>query len=246
MFRSALALLALSALALPTPAPAGEGLGFTGFAADLTASDWGRSVSASVDVAITGHHGFEGALGLADTARGTLGTLSAHLYLAPDAAQKLGLFVFAGDLDGRSATYGGVGAEGWFALSEDVSLNAHAGLGLTHRTGFDFVFAGADAAWDMGGGVAVTGGVAVAEYDEATMQGWGYELSVGLDYTPPGSAVSVRAGLVHDGIEGLGGGETRAVLGLRFATGSAAGPAIRPRSFGSPDPLGPLLSRGLF
>ena len=100
------------------------------------------SVAATVDMAVTDYHGFQGDLRFSDTNFGALGSLGAHIYLAPRPGQKYGLFATISDVDGRAATWGAIGAEGQFSWDEDWVVGARAGLGAGDAAGLDFIFGG--------------------------------------------------------------------------------------------------------
>ncbi len=245
--------LAIAAVVLisAVPALAQSSLGLTGGELRLGYSDLdGASgfVSLKADVAVTEFHGLQGDLHLSDTVSGTIGTLAAHAYLTPHEGQKYGLFTFVGDVGGRSATYGGGGIEGLFALSPQTAVEARAGLGLTHRTGFDFLFAEIGLSHDIAPWLSVHTGIGLAEYDEAGFSAMAYQISAGIDYRPQGQPFGVFAELTHDRLTGQnaqpGQTEFRAGLSLSFGTTRRGGPETR--SFTMPDPLDPLTRRGLF
>jgi len=62
-------------------------------------------VKSRLDVAITEFHGFQGDVAFADTDQGLIGQLATHLYMAPRAGQKYGVFASLSDVDGRMMTW---------------------------------------------------------------------------------------------------------------------------------------------
>ena len=102
-----------------------------------------------MDVAITGNHGLQGELAFTDTAYGTIGTLGAHLYLAPRPDRKYGVFLTLSDVDGRSMAWGTVGIEGMRAISDTTTISGRTGLGVSDVEGLDFIFAGAGIAHEF-------------------------------------------------------------------------------------------------
>ncbi len=208
----------------------------------------GAFVSGNADVAITEFHGIQFDLALEDTSSGTLGTAGVHLYMTPDTGQKYGVFAHLGDMDGRSATYGIVGTEGLFALGNAAAVEVRAGAGVASHSSLDFLFVEADVYADLSPDLTAHAGVTLSEFDEIDLNATGYEGRVGLTYKPSGQAWGVYAELAQDDLAGLAGSqaETTVRAGIVFELGNTrrGGPETRP--FRRPDPIRPLVQRGLF
>ena len=123
----------------------------------------GRAV---VDVAITDVHGFQGDLGFADTEAGGVGTVAAHLYMAPREGQKYGLFAQLSDVDGRSMTYGAIGAEGMLSITPETLVEGRAGIGAANDGGLDFMFASLGLAHSYSSALEISATLDLAEFDE--------------------------------------------------------------------------------
>ncbi len=246
--KPAAALLAFAACFFATPTLAQTELGISGLELTLghEGGDGGGSLAqAALDVAITEVHGLEGDLGLYQTRQGTLGTAAAHIYMRPREGRKYGLFAFAGDLDGVSATYGGSGFEGRYAVSKQTAVGAQAGLGLTHRTGFDFLFGSVELTHDLGQGLTFSAETYLADFDEAEFRATAVEARLGLDYRPDGQPWGLWADISHDTLSGHAS-ETRISAGISVEFGTPRRGGLAGRPFGTPRPLKPLISRGLF
>lgn len=248
MYRVVLAVSFLLSFALPVVA--GPGLGMTGAELRLTADDDGRLEAGALvtDTAVTEYHGLQLDFALGDTGGGTKGTAALHAYMTPAEGQKYGLFASVTDFDGRSATYGALGAEGRFALSPETALELRGGLGVTHRTGFDFLFASADLSRDLTPSLTASAGLTLAEYDEAGFSAIGHEARLGLRYAPKGSRFGAFAELARDGLSGDSGAPAETVLrvGVTLSLGRTQTGGIETRPFRPVDPLRNLVRRGLF
>lgn len=250
MYRISLA-AAVAALAA-APALAQSSLGLTGVDLRLGLSDTSGSpafAEASVDVAITGYHGLQSDFWVSDTASGTIAGVAGHLYMTPRPGQKYGLFAFVGDADGRSATYGGGGIEAMFDLGRSTTVEARAGLGLTHRTGFDFIFGSAALHHEITPDLTLTAGLALADFDEAAFSARTAEATFGVHWSPSNRPWGLFAEIGRDAFSGPSAvpGETtlRAGFTMKFGGGRGTGGA-HDRPFSRPDPLRPLTRRGLF
>ncbi|MEM6823999.1 MAG: hypothetical protein AAF566_02710 [Pseudomonadota bacterium] len=243
----------LSALAVfaAIPATAQSSLGVTGIELRAGADDsQGSPVFGALtfDAAITEYHGIQGRAMLRDNDTGTEGRLDGHLYMVPREGQKYGFFGFLSDFDGRSATYGGVGAEGLFALGDDTALELRAGLGIADQDSLDFLFAEAGLYHDLSESVTVSVSTTLTELDEAAFSTISHDLRLGLEVHPQGQPVGFFADVSRDGFSGdnIASGETtfRAGITVEFGTMRSGGPETRP--FSSPQPLRPLTRRNLF
>ena len=242
--------LVLLLCALPAASLAQSGLGVSRGDLRLGYDDGdgaGGFASGRVDVAITSAHGLQGDLGLEDTASGRIGTLAGHLYLAPAPGLKYGLFGYAGDVDDRSATFGGVGAEGMLAVGPQSAVEMRAGLGLTAGD-LDFLFAGGAVYHDLTPALTLRAGGMAAHYDEAAFEATGYAFWAGVDLSRQGGPLGLFAEIGRDGLEGPDGAPWRTTVraGLRITFGRATDRSPERRLFRTPDPLRPLTGRGLF
>ncbi len=249
MFRSLV--FAVAVLSSSNPAVSQSSLGLTGAELRFGYSDLeGASgfTDVAVDVAITEFHGLQGDIVLSDTISGTIRSLALHAYLTPTAGQKYGLFTYIGDVDGRSATYGGGGVEGLFALSPRTAIDGRAGLGLTHRSGFDFIFAEFGASHDFTPEFGATIGLQIAEFDEAAFSAMAYQGRVGISYRPDGQPFGVFADLTHDRLSGRDARPSQTSLraGLSISLGNTRRGGPETRNFSTVEPLGALIRRDLF
>lgn len=250
---SRLTLIAALAACVSSAASAQSSLGVTGIEVDLggfTSQGGGTSFQGDVtlDVAITEYHGLQGDLAWVETGNGAVGRIAAHAYMTPRSGQKYGLFAMMGDVNGRSVTYGAIGIEGLFELSENAGLGGFTGLALGSEDGLDAIFAGLDASYYASNSIRLDAGLQVTEYDEAGFQAIGTEASLSLRYAPEGQPFALTAGLVHDMLTGPDGApsETRAEVSLswRFGTINSSLPTTKPLRTG--DPVMPLIRRGLY
>jgi hypothetical protein len=199
----------------------------------------GARANARLDVALTAVHGVQLDLGLSDTGDRIMGSTVAHLYMTPRAGQKYGLFVALHDQDAASFTFASLGLMGRMALSDRVTIEGHGGIGYALGGELDAIFAGAAARWQATDGLALTVGLDLAEFDEATLSAIGYTARLNAEFH-----VSDRIELIT-GFETTGrtgrdarGGDPAVFLGMTMRFGGAADPLRR--TFHSPDPLRPL------
>lgn len=246
-------LILVCAFGFSVPAFAQSSLGITGAAFSLgTTEDEGGDArvegAASVDVAITQVHGFQGDLRFADTAGGGIGSLAAHVYMAPGSGRKYGLFAALNDVDGRSLMWGAFGAEAMLPVSDDTMIELRAGIGAADSGGLDFVFAGASIAHALSPAVEIDVSLDLADFDEAAFRATSYDAAITLRYSPEGAPWGAYARLSQGGLEGRdgAGAETRIGLGLTLDLGTAGGTDPRTRHFGATDPVAPLVRRGLW
>lgn len=203
---------------------------------------------AAVDVAITDVHGFQGDLSFADTDTGGVGTVAAHVYMSPRDGQKYGLFAQLSDVDGRSLTYGAVGAEGMLELSARTTVEAAAGIGAASEGGLDYIFGSLGLAHAYSPAFEVSGTLDLAEFDEPGLRALSYEAGLKASYSPEGVPWGVYAGITHSGLSGRDGaaGQTRIGIGLSLTLGNTGGTDPKTRLFRSVDPVAPLLRRNLW
>lgn len=204
--------------------------------------------SALVDVAITDVHGFQGDLRFADTEAGGVGTLAAHLYMTPREGQKYGLFAQLSDVDGRSMTYGAIGAEGMLEFGPATVLEGRAGIGAANHNGLDFVFGSIGVAHAYSSAFEISATLDLAEFDEPSLRAISYDAGLRAAYSPEGAPWGLYASITHSGLSGRDSrsGETRIGFGVTLSLGNSGGtdPATRP--FRSSDPVAPLLRRNLW
>ncbi|MEM9426127.1 MAG: hypothetical protein AAGA06_05445 [Pseudomonadota bacterium] len=209
------------------------------------AGDARPSGRATVDVAITQYHGFQGDLAFADTATGDVGTVATHLYMAPVAGQKYGLFAALSDVDGRAMLYGSLGAEGMLALGDSTSIGAHAGMGWADTGGLDYIFAGAALAHQLTPAVEMELSLDLAEFDEPALSVTAYDVSLTATYRPEDTVWGVYAKATQSGLTDHGS-ETRLGVGLSLTLGASGGVDPHTRPFRTPDPVASLVRRGLW
>lgn len=200
-----------------------------------------------LDVAISEYHGLQGDLYFTDTGNGLIGRVGGHAYLAPGEGRKYGLFGTFADLDNASYSYVQAGIEGMWAIGENASVEARAGMGMASDD-LDYIFAGAAVHYALSDTFNVTAALDVAEFDEAGFSAIGTNASFGVEYDMPSAPVVAFAEVRTDMLNGTNGAPslTSAVLGLRIRLGSSGGvdPATRP--FRTSDPIAQLVRRGLF
>lgn len=236
------------------PALAQSSLGITGasFSLGVTEDESGEfqleGAAAVVDVAITSVHGFQGDLSFADTVSGGIGTVGAHLYMSPVNGQKYGLFGTLSDVDGRSMLWGTVGAEGMLSLGANTVAEVRGGFGYADENGLDFIFAGAGVAHAVTPSLTLEGAFDLADFDEAAFRATSYDVSVKAEYSPEGSPWGAYASVTYSGLAGRddADGEMRLGVGISLSLGSIGGADTDTRLFRTPDPVAPLLRRGLF
>lgn len=246
-------LLFLCLMSFSVPAFAQSSLGITGAAFSLgmvedEGGEYRGQASAVVDVAITDVHGFQGDLGFSDSLSGTIGTVATHLYMAPREGQKYGLFAALSDVDGRSMLYGSFGAEGMLSLGDSTVVEARGGLGWADVDGLDYIFGGLSIAQALSPAVDIELSLDVADFDEAGFSATAYDAGLTARYSPEGSPWGAYASLTHSGLTGdnSASGGTRLGLGLTLSLGSVGGVDPHTRPFRTPDPVAPLLRRGLW
>ena len=205
----------------------------------------GRAV---VDVAITDVHRFQSDLSFADTEAGGVGTIGAHIYMAPRQGQKYGLFAQLSDVDGRSLTYGSIGAEGMIALNTSTSLEASAGIGAATGGGLDYFFGSVGLVHAYSSAFEVSASLDLAEFDETSLRAISYDAGFKAAYSPEGAPWGIYASVNHSGLTGRDGeaGQTRIGLGLTLSLGNSGGTDPNTRPFRSVDPVAPLLRRNLW
>lgn len=250
---SRLSLLAALTVFVTSSASAQSSLGVTGgeFSfGGFSQADGTTSITGEIalDVAVTEYHGLQGDLAWVETNTGALGRIGGHVYMTPRPGQKYGIFGMVGDVNDRSLTYGVVGIEAMFEVSDTFALGGYTGTGIGSEDGLDVIFAGIEATYQLGEDFRLDGGVQLTEYDEIGLQAVGTEVRVNLRYAPKGQPFAVTAGVVHDMLTGPDGapGETRAELTLSWRFGTINGTAPTSRPFRTPDPFLPLVRRGLY
>jgi hypothetical protein len=232
------------------PAFAQSSLGVTGAAFSLgliedEGGDFRGEASAVVDVAITEAHGFQGDLRFSDTATGGIGTTAAHLYMTPKPGQKYGLFAALSDVDGRSMLYGSVGAEGMFSLGSNAALEFRGGMGWADAGGLDYVFGGASVTHALSPSLELELSLDLADFDEAALNATAYDLGATMRFQPEGAPWGGYLSVTQSGLTGADGA-TRIGLGLTMNLGTAGGTDPHTRPFRTPDPVAPLVRRGLW
>lgn len=202
----------------------------------------GRAV---VDVAVTEFHGFQGDLAFADAGDGWVGTVAAHAYMTPKPGQKYGLFAALSDVDGRAMLYGSLGAEGMFSLGVNTSVEGRAGMGWADADGLDYIFAGVAMAHQLSPSVELELSLDVADFDEAALSATAHDIGLRATYSPEGLPWGAYASVTQSSLTGYEDA-TRIGLGLTITLGSSGGTNPHTRPFRTPDPVAPLLRRGLW
>ena len=232
------------------PAFAQSSLGISG--AELSwgvvedeAGDYRGDGRAIVDVAVTQYHGFQGDLAFTDAPDGWVGTVAAHAYMTPKEGQKYGLFAALSDVDGRAMLYGSIGAEGMLSLGENTSVEARAGMGWADAEGLDYIFGGAALAHQLAPAVELELSLDVADFDEAAFSATAYDIGLKATYSPEGAPWGAYASVTQSRLTGYGDA-TRLGLGLSITLGTSGGTNPHTRPFRTPDPVAPLIRRGLW
>ncbi len=240
-FISAAALFIL-AVGWPGVGQAQSSLGITGMDLSfghISGQAGGARAQARLDVALTGAHALQLDLGLSDSGDRTMGSVAAHLYMTPRAGQKYGLFAALHDQDAASFTFATLGIEGRLALSDRIWIEGHGGIGYALGGELDVVFLGAAVRWQATERLALTAGLDLAEFDEATLSAIGYTARLNAEVRVA-ERIELIAGLEKTGRAGRDarGGDPALFLGMTVRFGGAADPLHRP--FQTPDPLRPL------
>ena len=212
------------------------------------AGDFQTQTAFRVDVAVTEYHGFQGDIAFDDTAHGLIGTVGAHIYMTPNESQRYGLFAALSDVDGRSMTWGSVGAEGMLAVGDSSVIEGRAGMGMSDVGGLDYIFAGAAFATAVSPESELALHADFAEFEEASFQAISYDVGVTARYSPEGAPWGVYASVTESGLSGSNGApsETRIGLGLSMTFGATGGVEPKYRPFRTVDPVAPLVRRDLW
>ncbi|MEL6168475.1 MAG: hypothetical protein AAFR35_07265 [Pseudomonadota bacterium] len=223
------------------------GLDLRGFLSDAE-GEAGAGLAGRIDVAVTAAHGFQGDFAYVDEGDGAIGRIAAHLYMAPEEAHKYGLFAFAGDVDGRSMFYGGVGAEGLIALGPRTVAEGRVGAGLADQNGLDYIFADAGVTHRLGPSMTVGLNAAFTDFDEVDFDALSTEVTARAEWSPRGRAMGLYAEIVTDDLSGPDGAaaETTLRAGLTLTLGRVAPGRPHSTLFATPDPVAPLVRRGLY
>ena len=198
---------------------------------------------ASLDVAITAHHGLQGDLSLEGLDGTQVGRVAGHLYMLPRPGQKYGLFGMVADLDDRAFTYVTAGAEGIFDLGHGVGVEARGGLGLATQGPLDVVFAGALATWQAAPALRLDVGLDAAHVDEVGLTATLTETRIGARLARPRGGPALDLAVVHEALGDLGS-ETSLRTALTWRFGDTGPTTARP--FRGQDPVAPLIRRGLY
>ena len=240
-------------LCLAGPVMAQSSLGVTGAAFSLGAVEdedgtYRGDARASVDVAITDYHGFQGDLAYTDSASGGIGTVATHLYMTPQPGQKYGLFAALSDVDGRSLIYGSVGAEGMFSLGAQTSIEGRAGMGWADSDGLDYIFGSASIAHAVTPSLELELALDVTEIDEAALSAVSIDAGLTARFNPDGAPLGGYVSVTQCGLTGRDAGTTATRLGipLLLTLGTSGGTDPHTRPFRTMDPIAPLVRRGLW
>ncbi|AXI42959.1 hypothetical protein [Sulfitobacter sp. SK011] len=205
----------------------------------------GGSVSSTVDVAITKHHGLQFDLQYEERSNGGIGRFGTVLYMAPREGQKYGLSLMVADKNNKSSTYGQIGAVGMFALSDDVNAEVRAGIGLSTDNDLDWVTAGAGLHWQATENTRFSGHYDITEFDERNFSAVAHEVTFGVNMRISNTPSALFAEVSHDWLSGgnAAGGDTTLRAGVSFALGRSGNDQP---SFRVSDPMRQLLRRGLY
>lgn len=245
-FRTAVAV----ALVVATPGFArSDSLGLTWIEAGLTAVEDKAAGHLSGDWRIGAAQGVQLDLGLADQPDGAVGSLDGHIYLMPQDDRKYGIFLSFSDIDGRDATIFHGGIEGLYALTDKTVIEARTGVGYASR-GFDFIAAEARLTHAPSDQLAISLGLGVPDFQEATFSATAWRADLGVTWAPKGSPLELSAAVVRDGFWGdtAAPADTRAQLGLTWRFGDTGGTRrpVADRAFHAAQPMDGLIRRGLF
>jgi hypothetical protein len=257
------AFLRALALAVTTTMPlaaGAESLGLRFLEIEGAATQSGNDLRAftrlSGDFAITAAHGLQFDLTLADQADGVLGQLDGHLYLMPDDRMKYGVFLSLGDVNGREATIGMVGAEGMFALAEDTTLQVSTALGLARNvvgntsSTLDFIAAQARISQGFATHGTAFAEIGLTEVDEMALRATIVTAQVGVRWQMTALPVELVATVGGDALYGRDSAPWETVVRLgavwRFGGGAKAGRPVAYQPFARPAAFDPLLRRGMF
>lgn len=134
------------------------------------------------------------------------------------------------------------------SLGESTSVEARGGLGWADADGLDYIFGGLSVAQSLSPAIEFEASMDVADFDEAGFSATSYDAGLTARYSPEGSAWGAYASVNHSGLTGRNSasGETRLGLGLTLTLGTAGGINPHTRPFRTPDPVAPLVRRGLW
>ncbi len=243
-------LLFVALTSFSLPAFAQSSLGISG--AELSwgvvedeAGDYRGEGRAVVDVAITQYHGFQGDLAFSDATNGWVGTVAAHAYMTPKEGQKYGLFAALSDVDGRAMLYGSIGAEGMLSLGENTTIEGRGGMGWADADGLDYIFGGLAIAHQLSPAFDLELSLDMADFDEVALNSTAYDLGLKASYSPEGSPWGAFASVTQSNLTGFEDA-TRIGLGLTITLGTSGGTNPHTRPFRTPDPVAPLVRRGLW
>lgn len=240
----AVALAAVTAL----PAHADSGLGIIGGSLRLGFSDQeleGGYVGATVDVAITDHHGLQLDLQYEERTNGGIGRLGTVLYMTPREGQKYGLTLMVADKNDASATYGQIGAAGMFTIAQDVNVELRASAGISSDSDLDWITAGGGVHWQVTEATRLFAQYDITEFDEETFGAIAHEATFGVQTRLGNSPASLFAEVSRDWLSGRNSadGSTTLRAGVSIALGRTGN--TQP-SFKVSDPMRQLLRRDLF
>ena len=240
---------ALLSLLTALPAAAADpDLGIIGAELRLGGSDHpieGGFAAATVDVAITAHHGAQFDLQYEERANGGIGRLGTVLYMTPRERQKYGLSLMVADKNDASSTYGQLGAVGMIGIAPGWNLEGRIGAGLSADNDLDWVSAGAGLHWQASAGTRLYAQYDMALFDEADFSARAHEVTFGAQTRLGKGPAALFAEVSRDWLGGgnAAGGETTLRAGVSVALGRTGNgqPAFRVS-----DPMRQILRRGLY
>lgn len=250
---AALAAAAASVLpALPALAESGLGLSLAeaGLTADVASEDPSASAFVSGDFRITGAHGLQLDLGVAERDGSAIGQVTAHLYLQPSEVAKYGFVLSLADANDREATVASLGIDGLFQIGDGRFVSGQAVLGYARPGSVDFVAGTLGLIQALDDTTSLFASLDVADLDETALRTTAYAGRIGVSWEPEGRPWQVSAAVARDGLTGAfdGSDETWLEVGVTWRFGAEGG-ARRPvgaRLFRTWQPFDPLLRRGMF
>jgi opacity protein-like surface antigen len=231
MKRSLLAALLCACLA--PAAHAQDSLGFSGFDLGLRHARGDTDIS-SVDlrgtVHITAVHGLQLDLGASDIGAYWRGGIAAHLFMAPSAKAKYGLFAAINDTNGFADTEYSLGAELIASCGPGCEIEARAGIGTLKPGSNDYIFGRLAGRYALGPQLRAKLALDVIDIEEMAYSARETRLSAGFDYALS-DRLSLDLGVEHARYSGTSpGDDTRLTLGLTTRFGAQGQPfsPVRP------------------
>ncbi|KIN61573.1 hypothetical protein Z945_2565 [Sulfitobacter noctilucae] len=233
---------------LSLPVLADSGLGIIGGELRLGFSNQeleGGYVGATVDVAITEHHGAQFDLQYEERATGGVGRLGTVVYMTPREGQKYGLSAMVADKNDISATYGQVGAAAMFEVAQGFNIELRGSIGVSTDNDMDWITAGGGLHWQATPGTRAYAHYDITEFDEETFDAVAHEATLGVQSRLNNTPASVFAEASRDWLTGqdAAAGQNTFRAGVSLSLGHTGNnqPAFRVA-----DPMRQILRRKLY